>query len=170
MENKVKKISLIGTLAVAIILAAAVNFYPQKSDQPRGERFRGQMHQKLNLTDEQQNKIDQLRIEHQKAMIDLRADMQKKRLTMKELMQKGDYTRADYIKVVNEMNAARDKITTAKANHRMDVYELLNADQKKIFNDHPMMMGKRHGDRDGRCDGHGPKGKDRGKRQQRNLQ
>lgn len=165
-----KKISVIGTLAVAIILAAAVNFYPQKADQTGGAGFRGQMLKKLNLTEEQQNKIDQLRIEHQKAMIDLRADMQKKRLAMKELMQNGNYTRADFLKAVGNINASRDKIATARANNRMDVYELLNDQQKKIFNDHPMMMGGRHGDRGGRCDGPGPMGKDRGGRMQRNFQ
>jgi len=168
MENKLKKLIITGVLTIAFIMAAAVNFYPQKADQSRGERFHGQMYQKLNLTDEQKDKIDQLRIEHQKAMVDLRADMQKQRLAMKELMQKGNYTRADYLNMINQMNAARDKIATAMANHRMDVYELLNDQQKKIFNEHPMMGGR---DRDGRgmFDGQGPMGMDRGGRHPRCL-
>ncbi len=141
-----KKISVIGTLAVAIILAAAVNFYPQKADRPGGQGLRGQMFMKLNLTEEQKDKIEQLRIEHQKTMIDLRADMQKKRLAMEELMQKGNYTRTDFLKAISDINASKDKIETARANNRMDVYDLLNDQQKKIFNDHPMMMGKRQGD------------------------
>ena len=168
MEIKLKKIIITGVLTVAFLAAAAINLYPQKADQPRGERFRGQMYQKLNLTDEQKDQIDQLRIEHQKAMIDLRADMQKQRLAMQELMQKGNYTRADYLNMVNQMNAARDKIATARANNRMDVYELLTDQQKKIFNEH-QMMGGRFGEGRGMFDGNGPMGMDRPGRHSRCL-
>lgn len=168
MEIKLKKLIITGMLTVAFLAAAAINLYPQKADQPRGERFREQMQQKLNLTEEQQNKIEQLRIDNQKAMIDLRADMQKQRLAMKELMQKGNYTRADYLNMVNQMNASRDKIATAMANHRMDVYELLNDQQKKIFNEHPM-MGGRFGEGRGMFDGNGPMGMDRPGRHSRCL-
>jgi Spy/CpxP family protein refolding chaperone len=167
MEHKLKKLSLIGVLIAAFVIAAAVNFYPQKQDQPRGERFRGRMFQKLNLTDEQKAKIEQLGIDNQKAMIDLRADMQKKRLAMKELMNKGNYSRADFLSVVKDLNAMRDKITEARANHRMDIYELLNDQQKKIFNEMPMMKGRR-GEGRGMFDSPGPMGKDGGRHQRCN--
>lgn len=149
-----KKVAIIGGLILAVIIAAAVNFYPQKSDQSRGEAFHGKMIERLKLTDEQKNKIEQLRIEHQKAMIDLRADMQKKRLAVRELMQKGNYSRSDYLNLVNDLSSARDKIAAARANHRMDVYELLDDQQKKIFNEMPMMGGqggKRGGMMDRQC-------------------
>lgn len=163
MENKLKKLSILSGLVAALIFAAAVNIYPQKSDQSRGQQFKSKMFEKLNLTEEQKDKIEQLGIEHQKAMIDLRADMQKKRLAMKELMQKGNYTRADYLSMVNEMSAARDKIAAAVANHRMDVYELLNDQQKKIFNDRPMMMGGHRGEGRGMFGGPGSMGRDGGR-------
>ena len=137
-----KKISIIGGIILVLVIAAAVNFYPQKSDQPRGERFRGRMMEKLNLTDEQKDKIQQLRIEHQKAMIDLRADMQKKKLALKELTAKGNYSRNDYLNLVNDINSARNKIEAARANHRMDVYSTLDDQQKKTFDKMPMMGGK----------------------------
>ncbi len=158
-----KKLSIISGLVVALVLAAAVTFYPQKVDQPRGPRFQAKMFEKLNLTDEQKDKIEQLGIEHQKVMIDLRADMQKKHLAMKELMRKGNYSRDDFMNMVNEMNAARDKIAAARANHRMDVYELLNDQQKKIFNDHPMMMGGHRGEGRGMFEAPGPMGRDGGR-------
>jgi Spy/CpxP family protein refolding chaperone len=170
MENKLKKLTIIGGLVVALVIAATINFYPQKVDQSRGQRFQGKMFEKLNLTDEQKDKIEQLGIEHQKAMIDLRADMLKKRLAMKELMNKGNYSRSDFLNMVNDINAARDKIATARANHRMDVYELLNDQQKKIFNDHPMMMGGQRGEGRGMFDGPSPMGRDRGGRHQKCLQ
>ncbi len=153
-----KKVSIIGGLILIVIIAAAVNFYPQKSDGPRGERFRGKMIEKLKLTDDQKDKIEQLRIEHQKAMIDLRADMQKKSLALKELMRKGNYSRSDYLNLANDISSARDKIAAARANHRMDVYELLDDQQKKIFNEMPMMGGP-GGQRGGMMNGQCPMGR-----------
>ena len=54
-----KKLSLIGGIILAVLIVTAVNFYPQKVDQHKGEQFRGRMLEKLNLTDEQKNKIEE---------------------------------------------------------------------------------------------------------------
>lgn len=156
-----KKSFIIAGMIAALVIAAAVNFYPQNNDAPQGERVRGRMFEKLNLTDQQKDKIEQLRLKNQEEMIDLRADMQKKRLAVKELQMKGNYSRSDYLNLVKDLNASRDKIATARANHRMDIYEMLTDQQKEIFNRMPM-MGGRHGDgcgmRPGRgmMDGQGP--------------
>ncbi len=151
-----KKSFLIGGIITALVIAAAVNFYPQQTDTLQGEGVRGKMFNKLNLTDDQKDKIDQLRLKHQEEMIDLRADMQKKRLAVKELKQKVNYSRSDYLDLVNDLNASRDKIAVTMANHRMDVYELLTDQQKEIFNRMPMMRGSR-GEGSGMMDGHGPR-------------
>lgn len=149
-----KKLFLIGGLITALVIAAAINFYPQQTSTPQGERFRGRMMEKLNLTDDQKDKIEQLKLKHQEEMIDLRADMQKKRLAVKELRQKGNYSRSDFLNLVNDLSASRSKIAAARANHRMDVYELLTDQQKQTFNRMPMMGGRQGA----KCmmDGHGP--------------
>jgi len=149
-----KKSFLIGGIITALVIAAAVNFYPQQTDAPRNTQFRGRMLEKLNLTDDQQDKIEQLRLKNQEEMIDLRADLQKKRLAVEQLRQKGDYSRSNYLDLVNDLNASRDKIAVARANHRMDVYELLTDQQKDIFNRMPM-MGGRGGEGRGMMDGCG---------------
>ncbi len=151
-----KKSFLIGGLILALVIAAAVNFYPQNNDAPQGERFRGKMFEKLNLTDQQKDKIEQLRLKNQEEMIDLRADMQKKQLAVKELQMKGNYSRSDYLNLVKDLNASRDNIDVARANHRMDIYELLTDQQKEIFNRMPMMGGRQCEGR-GMRDGHGPR-------------
>ena len=150
-----KKSFLIVGLIAAFVIAAAVNFYPQNNNAPKGERIRGRMFEKLNLTDAQKDKIEQLRLKNQEEMIDLRADMQKKRLAIKELKLKGNYSRSDYLNLVNDLNASRDKIAAARANHRMDIYEQLTDQQKEIFNRMPMMEG-RHCKGRGMMDGQGP--------------
>lgn len=100
------------------------------------------MVEKLNLTDDQKAKIEDLMVDHQKSMIDLRADLQKKRLDLKELVRKGNFSRSDFLNTQKQVTEARDKIAEARANHMMDVYGLLTDQQKKIFSEMPMMLGQ----------------------------
>lgn len=141
-----KKLSLSGILIFAAIIAASAISYSQQMNKPGRENMRGRMFEKLNLTDDQKSKIADLQIEHQKAMVDLRADLQKKRLDMKGLIHKGNFSRSDFLNLTKEVNDAKDKISTARANHMMDIYEMLTDQQKKMFSEMPMMRG---GMRDG---------------------
>ena len=97
--------------------------------------------EKLNLTEEQQSAIEQLKIENQKEMIDLKSDLEKKKLELKELKSEGNYTRDVFLNLVKAINNAKNNIALAKANNRMDIYELLTAEQKKSFD----KMGKDFG-------------------------
>jgi Spy/CpxP family protein refolding chaperone len=96
---------------------------------------------KLHLTDQQISKIKELRSEHMKKMIDLKADLKKTMIDLNELRNKDNFTRQDVISGVEKMNKIKNDITLAKANHRMDVWELLTPDQKKIAKNNPMLFG-----------------------------
>jgi len=132
-----------------------------------GQR-KAMIHEKLNLTPEQEKKIDDLRTNHQKKMIDLRADMQKLHLEKKELLNKSNYDRKSFLALEDKIMKQKNVIETAVANHQMDVYELLDANQKVIWNKRPAFnrsgkMGKmgrgmrRHMDCPNGCDGMGPR-------------
>jgi hypothetical protein len=69
-------------------------------------------------------------------MIDLKADLQKKMIDMRDMRNNSDLNRSDLIIAVESMNAIKNQIALAVANHRMDIFELLNDDQKKIWKDH----------------------------------
>jgi len=88
---------------------------------------------KLNLTDAQKNQIEKLRLDHQKAMVDLKANLEKARIESREVMSKDDFTRSEYLAAHNKMVKLREDIHLAAANHRMDVFELMNKDQRKIL-------------------------------------
>ena len=102
-----------------------------------GKRYRDKdrIHEKLNLTDEQENKIEGLRINHQKQMIDFRAELDKKELELQELNNKGEYTRDEFIAKIKELSEIRNRMQLAGANHQMDIYELLDPEQKATWND-----------------------------------
>lgn len=90
----------------------------------------------LNLSDDQLNKISDLKTNHQRKMIDLRADLDKAKLDMKELKKSSDLNRSKLVSATEKINNIRNKITVERANHQMDIYDLLDADQKKIWQEH----------------------------------
>jgi hypothetical protein len=97
-----------------------------------GNKFK--IHQKLNLTDEQQEQVDILRLSHQKEMVDFKANLEKREIEMAELKNKGNYTREEFLSKINEIISARNKIALSFANHQMDIYQLLDETQKKEWN------------------------------------
>jgi len=122
-------IALVFFLSFTIWNMMAQQNYKSWDGKQRQERFA----EKLNLTTEQQSAIEQLKIENQKEMIDLKADLQRKELDLKELKSKGNYTREEFLNLVESINNSKNNIALAKATMRMDIYELLNAEQKKTF-------------------------------------
>ena len=137
-----RKLNLIGIAVIVFIaLVSTQSVYGQKE---RHGMHRGSQHKmmikKLNLTDSQQEAIQDLRFNHKNEMIDLKADLEKKKLAMQELKSRGNYARDEFLSKVKSISNAKEKNALAMANHKMDVYELLTDEQRKIFNemrDHP---------------------------------
>jgi len=122
-------------IILAILSALVISQYLFAQEMIQ-ERHRDQLkiHQKLNLTDEQQEKAEVLKLAHQKQMIDLKANLEKKEVEMAELKNKGNYTREEFLSKTNEIISARNEIALSLANHQMDVYQLLDDNQKKEWN------------------------------------
>ena len=118
---------------IASVLIFSCNIIAQGMNQHK-KQFEKQVHQQLNLTEEQQTKVDELKFTHQKEIIDLKADLEKKELDLTQLKSKGNYTRDEYLNKVDEIISARNKIALCIANHQMDVYQLLDDNQKKEWN------------------------------------
>jgi Spy/CpxP family protein refolding chaperone len=124
------------------------NPHPMMQRTHKASQFRkAEIFKKLKLTDEQKQKIADLRINFQKNMIDLRANLQKDKLALKELKVKGDLNRDDVIAAVKKINSAKGEIAVAVANHMLDVYQLLTPDQQKILKDSHFNFGMHRGGR-----------------------
>lgn len=126
------KFRIIAVIAVGIIISSQ-NIFAQEMLQKK-QQFRDQIHKQLNLTDDQQTKIDELKLAHKKEMIDLKANLDRKELALAELKNKGNYSREDFLNKINDVITARNKIAISFANHQMDVYEQLDENQKKEWN------------------------------------
>ncbi len=132
-----KKLNLAGIAVILFIALISTQF-------SYGQMERRGMHQgdhhkmmidNLNLSDTQKEAVEELSFSHKREMIDLKAAMEKNKLDMQELLSKGNYTRDDYLNTVKTINDAKEKIAFAKANHRMDVYDLLTEEQRKTFDE-----------------------------------
>jgi Spy/CpxP family protein refolding chaperone len=80
-------------------------------------------------------------------MIDLRADLKKSMIDLREIRSKDNFTRQEVIAGVDRMNKIKNDIALLAANHRMDLWETLTPEQKKIAKDNPRLFGgpKKHG-------------------------
>jgi Spy/CpxP family protein refolding chaperone len=125
MKSTIKK-------AVFVVLIS-VFVCPLAVSQPKSGLNMKRLESKLNLTETQKDQIEKLRLEHQKSMVDLKAKLEKARIESREVMSKDDFSRSEYLAAHNKMARLREDIQLAAANHRMDVLELMNKDQRKIL-------------------------------------
>jgi len=139
-----KRTIIITTLLVFLLALAGVFTFAQPERENRRDNMREKMHEKLNLTDEQQSQIQEIRFAHQEKMIDLKANLEKEELSLKELKNAGNYSRSEYIAKVEEIISSKNKIQLEKANHHMDVYELLDAEQRETWNKMKPMKDRKH--------------------------
>ena len=125
-------------LIYVLVILFAVSFggqdtYSQKKNNKRQNEYRKELKENLNLTDEQEKKIQELRNSHQEVMIKYSADLDLKELELKKLKQNDNVSRNDLINLTKELSAIKNEIALEKVNHQMDVNENLNANKKKIW-------------------------------------
>jgi Spy/CpxP family protein refolding chaperone len=134
--------SLLITLGIIFLSFTSITLFAQQNRQFKRdmmkermpEMMRDRMADKLNLTDEQKTAIEELRLQHQKAMVPIKAEMEQKEIEMKELRLKGNYTREQFISKVKEISEIKNRMEISRAENQMDIYELLNDEQKATWN------------------------------------
>ncbi len=126
--------TLIVVLSV-LFLFTCVNqeMFSQKREHRNGKEFRMEMKEKLNLTEEQENRIESLRLSHEEVMIKLRADLELKELEMRKIRSSDKMSRSEMIRITKEISAIKNEMALARVNHQMDVYDNLDANQRKIW-------------------------------------
>jgi Spy/CpxP family protein refolding chaperone len=137
----VKKICLV---LMAMTVVAMAQPEPGKGLKGHRERFSD----KLNLTEQQEDQIAELRSDFQLKMIDLNADLQKLELKLKAKVHTDDPDRNAIHKTVDKISAKKGEIQKFRLDHRLEVRGLLTDEQCKTFDSMPIMMrpGKRCGE------------------------
>jgi len=125
-------------LVLAFIFAITTfsqDLFSKEKGNKHKEKFRKELKEKLNLTDEQQKKVDEIKFAHQSAMIKYRADIDLKELELKKLMNSENISRAEMVKLTKEISTIKNEIALVRVNHKMDIYDLLDVNQKKVWMD-----------------------------------
>jgi Spy/CpxP family protein refolding chaperone len=109
---------------------------------PRGERgmcgskemnFKHMMMEKLNLTDEQKDNIQNIHLNLEKEIVDLKANIQKNRIELKQLMIGDKLNKNDITALIVENNEIQGKIKKLKIDNWFKIYSQLDDSQKSIF-------------------------------------
>lgn len=99
--------------------------------------------QKLNLTDDQETKMQKLRIELMKKQTQLRSRVQTLRLDSKEFFLADKVDRKALESNIKAISDAQEQMKLNFIDHWFAVNSILNADQQKIWKKHAMQMGER---------------------------
>ena len=120
--------AVIGVFIIGIIGSVA---FVKQAEAQRGQRRGMRGMAALELTDEQKEKMSDLRSAHQKAMVDLRAAHQKARIDLGEIRRQDNPSASDIQAKVDAVTAAQGKIMAREIQHNIDVRNMLTAEQKE---------------------------------------
>lgn len=110
----------------------------------QGPRFRGgdgnaiqqgrYGYRNLNLTPEQEKKINDLRVKHIKEITPLRNELNEKQARLRTLESASKPDMAAINKTVDEISTIKAKLMKTRAAHRAEVSQQLTDDQRVLFN------------------------------------
>jgi Spy/CpxP family protein refolding chaperone len=154
--TKLRSMSLL-SLAALLLFATSLDAQMRGRDSERGFRGdgprRAEIHNELNLTEEQETKLTALRTEHQKAMIDKRAALQKARLDIRTEMVKDQPDMQAIERMIKNRETLRSEMQLNQVKHWNEIREILTPEQREIWNQHKRSFGERGARWDGRRGG-----------------
>jgi Spy/CpxP family protein refolding chaperone len=147
--KRINKITAI--LVSALFLLASGSTFAQMQKKGMGMRKNAPgMHQQCmnmipDLTEEQESKIEDLRLSHMKEMMQQRNQLDEKRAELRTLQTQDNPEMEAIYSVIEEMGKIRTDMHKGRAKHHQEIRSLLNEEQKIFFDKHMMMKkGRMH--------------------------
>lgn len=147
---------IFAALFAAFFLATTSLFAQPQKDFRNGPKGHGSfmMQKMLNLTDEQTATFNDIRYKHQMEAIDLQAELKKNQVEVRKMMADKNVNSNELLQLTKANNEILAKMRTSRTQMWLDVYNILNNDQKEIwttrfsqFGDKRQGMGYRAGGR-----------------------
>jgi Spy/CpxP family protein refolding chaperone len=114
-----------------------------KPDQPAMPGMMGMMANIPDLTSEQMDKFDAMRVAHMKTVMPIRTDIQVAEIELDALWRAEKLDAKKIVAKVNEIGGLRQKLELAMVNHRIEMHNALTPDQQKAMR--KMQMGRGRG-------------------------
>lgn len=139
MNPKPLLLSILTVLGLSLALIAQ----PGTGAGPgRGDRGAGPgLDRMLDLSEEQEAKIQDLRLQHQKEMLPLRSKLESLRDDLKLAMTADKFGKAKAEKIISEMEKIRAQLEIARVLHHQAIRDILTPEQRKEF-DMNLLSGK----------------------------
>ena len=135
------KKSLILSLLTIILFGGFTNeTFSQKMKQGKFNMVKNE----LNLTESQQKTINDLRYEHQLAVLDIRNEIAKNRLEIQNMMQNNNLDEKRFKELSSANTDLDSKLKNMKTDHWLAVYKVLDENQKKIWAQDFCRMDREH--------------------------
>jgi len=149
MKRQTLILSLLSIMLLSFVLMAQPGRGPRNGQGPNRGPW---MDQALDLTEEQQAKMEDLRLQHQKEIIPLQSQIESLRSELHLAMTADKFDKSKVEKIVNDMQKVRTQMQMSRVLHQQTVRELLTPEQRKKFDLHIL---SRKGPRGGRGFGAG---------------
>ena len=118
----------------------------QKNFERGPKDFNGfRVHTMLKLTDEQSDKFNDIKYNHQISSVDIQAEIQKNQIEVKKMMADNKIDSDKLLQLTNANSELHGKIKASKTQMWIDVYNILNDDQKETWIKTFNRLGQREG-------------------------
>ncbi len=144
---KTQRIKTLSAFLIALLMLTASNLYAQKGrGYAKNRDFnKNQVCERIpDLTEEQEAKIKELRVDHLKEMKSFRNQMNELRARKRTFMTSDNADLKEINSVIDQMTEIQNQMMKATAKHRQEIRNLLT-DEQRIFFDSRPMRGPRHG-------------------------
>lgn len=121
-----------------LFIALSVLLISQNTFAQKERMFKNDMFgiKKLNLTDEQKKKFDQIQFTHEEKRIDLRAKLNKNRLEIKKMFNSENFNENDFVNLTQNGEKLRNEQSQLRTQMWLDVYRILDKGQKNEWKAH----------------------------------
>jgi Spy/CpxP family protein refolding chaperone len=89
--------------------------------------------EKLDLTADEQAKLDELALERERKLIDLRSNVQRQALELEAILDQEDFDRSACLDQFGKLVDARTEVATEQFDFHVEVRELLGLDRYRLF-------------------------------------
>lgn len=126
----------IKAILTLVLVTMAISFaQPRGFDSDKPEFMRERMKGMLNLTEAQEEKLDQMHFKNQEERIDFRAKMGKYRLELHKMMISDNFDINQMKELSKKMSDLRSVQQEKRLDHYFEVYNILDENQRKIWKD-----------------------------------
>lgn len=124
------KKSLVTFVSAVILFAALIQ---EVSAQEKYIPEKKGLKEKLNLTDVQEKQISEMKYNHEKRALDVRNEIKKNRLEIKNMIANNEVDEALFMNITKKNSDLQAELKEMKAEHWLNVYDILDTNQKKIW-------------------------------------